>query len=195
VYAGSIVSSASWLAVAATYCHSVKAEPGNERPQALGADLELDRRARAVGLVAIRASRVEHVAAVLAVILIGTPRTAPMLLGSGWSHIRQALNQLLDELIEEATDDAERRQFDLPIYRQVVALLKRADRLMAQRGNVVHALWDASNNSSTIVAMTIKRWGKESLKEWSLDELDGLQRQLLEVDHQLGKLIDRVSGP
>jgi hypothetical protein len=41
----------------------------------------------AIGRVAIHAARVEHLAAVLAVTLIGTERAAPVIMGGGWASI------------------------------------------------------------------------------------------------------------
>lgn len=51
----------------------------------------------AIGRVAIHAARVEHIAGVPAVTLIGTERAASVIMGGGWSTTKQALEVLSEE--------------------------------------------------------------------------------------------------
>lgn len=160
----------------------------------LDSDATYDEVARAVGRVAMRAARVEHMASVLAVVLIGTPRAAPVVLGQGWASTKRALEELISEQTDYVADlGADERRYDVPVYEGMLATLRHADRLMAERSNVVHALWDVEIEGDAKVAMTTKRWGRERTTTWTLAQLDDLQSQLLTVDQELVQAVEWIS--
>src|SRR5947209_6674038 len=102
---------------------------------------QYDEIALAVGRVAIQAAWVEYYAALLAAELIGAARAEVYVFGQTWSATYDGLRALIKDRVADAVDDAEGRTIDIPFYRETLGHLAKANELMTQRGNVVHALW------------------------------------------------------
>jgi hypothetical protein len=141
----------------------------------------------AIGRVAIQAARVEHVAGVLAVTLIGTERAAPVVMGGGWSSIKQALEVLLDERAVRFDSGGRNDKIEIEVCRKMQILVRRADALMRDCSQIVHALWDwtEADVAAARTAMLFRKWGREKRSEWTLDQMHGLADELHAVDLEL----------
>jgi hypothetical protein len=140
-----------------------------------------------IGRVAIHAARVEHVAGILAVTLIGTERAAPVVMGSGWSSTKQALLVLLDERAARFDHGDRDDELEIEVCRKMQTLVRRADALMQDRSHVVHALWDwtAEDETAARTAMLIRKWGREKQSDWTINRIDKLADDLHAIDTEL----------
>jgi hypothetical protein len=141
----------------------------------------------AIGRVTIHAARLEHVAGVLAVTLIGTERAAPVVMGSGWTSIKQSLVVLLDERAARFDGGGRDDEIELEVCRKMQALVRLADVLMQDRAQVIHALWDwaPEDEAAARTAMLIRKWGREKQADWTIERIDKLADDLHAIDIEL----------
>lgn len=148
----------------------------------------MDHIAARVGWVAITAARLETVIGMIVVQLLGNDRSEE-LRGRSWSYVYDDAKKAYRELRAAATESGDTQAVEA--WASFTDLLHEANKAMAQRHYVLHAVWTADADVITKdgASFAFRRHGVRDENEWSLDDLwklaehinDLHQRSLVEL--------------
>lgn len=137
--------------------------------------------AQAIGRIAMESARLERITAVAEVVLMGGDFSLGSVIAHGqpWRATYQACMALIESLTARAHALGDQPAEELAAMGQA---LRRAEKLMAARSNVIHGAWLAVEGEEGAHRATVmKRWGRTDERPWTAESLGQLRRELRTV--------------
>jgi hypothetical protein len=149
-----------------------------------GIEVTIDQDAilRGIGLVAMTAAHMEHIAQALLTALVGGGQASVLIVGQNFAFIYQGIRSVLAQLP------------DTEEYREAGKLIERANLLYAQRSEVIHGDWVfvISRSWQGNVASQYRRYGKVTHSSWTDEQLDELAASITSTSQAMTDLTRRM---